>query len=407
MLILVSATLQAFAQETTSSPYSFFGLGLSNFKGTVENRTMGGIEVYSDSIHINLQNPAGLGDLKLVNFSVGAGHRGYNQKTNTASQEYTTTSVDYMALGLPMGKFAAAFGIFPLTSVGYRIENTTPGSVLRNMGTGGTNRVFIGFGYNIAKGLNAGVEANYNFGNIENTTLLFQDDLEYATREYNRSNLSGFAYNFGVTYRRMISENLEMHSSFSYTPKSNLKSVNERQIASVIQTSTGQSVVVEPLDLDIPDSEFTIPSKWTLGAGIGKPREWFVGAEYTAQQMSDYSHRPFNLPNVTYKSSSQYKLGGFYTPNFRSVSSYWNRVTYRAGMRYEQSGLNINGEDINEFGISFGAGLPMGRMFSNVNLGAEIGKRGTTNSGLVQENFFNVFISLSLNDRWFEKRLYD
>lgn len=82
-------------------------------------------------------------------------------------------------------------------------------------------------------------------------------------------------------------------------------------------------------------------------------------------------------------------------------------MVYRAGARFEQTGLAVNGQDINEFGISFGLGLPVGRLFSNMNLGFEIGKRGTTDFGLIQENFFNTYLSFSLNDRWFEKRLYD
>ena len=76
-------------------------------------------------------------------------------------------------------------------------------------------------------------------------------------------------------------------------------------------------------------------------------------------------------------------------------------------MRFEQTGINIEGQDINEFGISFGVGLPAGKLFSNINVGFELGKRGTKDFGLVQENFFNTFLSLSLNDRWFEKRYYD
>jgi hypothetical protein len=82
-------------------------------------------------------------------------------------------------------------------------------------------------------------------------------------------------------------------------------------------------------------------------------------------------------------------------------------VVYRAGLHYEKTGLNINNESINEFGISFGLGLPVGSFFSNANLGFEIGKRGTTNSNLIQENFVNFQLSLSLNDRWFRKRKYD
>ena len=35
-------------------------------------------------------------------------------------------------------------------------------------------------------------------------------------------------------------------------------------------------------------------------------------------------------------------------------SSYWKRAVYRAGFHFENTGLEINNETINEFGISFG-----------------------------------------------------
>jgi hypothetical protein len=67
----------------------------------------------------------------------------------------------------------------------------------------------------------------------------------------------------------------------------------------------------------------------------------------------------------------------------------------------------IGGESINDLGLNLGIGLPIGTFTSNLNLGIEMGKRGTTNAGLVQENYFSVFASLSFNDRWFVKRKYD
>ena len=57
--------------------------------------------------------------------------------------------------------------------------------------------------------------------------------------------------------------------------------------------------------------------------------------------------------------------------------------------------------------ISFGLGIPAGGLFSNVNTTVEFGKRGTTNENLVEENFVNFQLSLSLNDRWFIKRKYN
>jgi len=39
------------SQNSTSSPYSFYGIGSLNFKGTSENRAMGRISVYNDWIN--------------------------------------------------------------------------------------------------------------------------------------------------------------------------------------------------------------------------------------------------------------------------------------------------------------------------------------------------------------------
>jgi hypothetical protein len=105
--------------------------------------------------------------------------------------------------------------------------------------------------------------------------------------------------------------------------------------------------------------------------------------------------------------SNKYRIGGFFIPRYNSLTSYWHRAVYRLGVRYEETGINLRGENINEYGISFGVGLPVGRLFSNINIGFELGSKGTTSQGLVKENFFNTFISLSLNDRWFEKRYID
>jgi hypothetical protein len=94
-------------------------------------------------------------------------------------------------------------------------------------------------------------------------------------------------------------------------------------------------------------------------------------------------------------------------PNYNSFTNYFNKVTYRGGFRYENTGLVISNESIKEQAFSLGFGFPLGGTFSNLNIGAELGKRGTAKANLVQENFFNVMISLSVNDLWFVKRKYD
>lgn len=54
-----------YAQEGTASPYSYYGIGELKFKGVAENRAMGGISVYNDSIHVNLNNPSAFGFLRI------------------------------------------------------------------------------------------------------------------------------------------------------------------------------------------------------------------------------------------------------------------------------------------------------------------------------------------------------
>jgi len=205
----------------------------------------------------------------------------------------------------------------------------------------------------------------------------------------------------------MVSEELELATSLTYTPETDFTSENTRSLATIVFLGDGSENAVDVRDIPVSDTDFSFPSQLTVGAGIGKPKNWFVGAEYTSQKTSNFTNRTFTLENVEFKDASKYRLGGFYIPNYNGYGSYWKRVVYRAGMRFEETGINVNGEDINEFGISFGVGLPVSKSFSNINLGFEVGRRGTKEAGLIQENFFNAFISLSLNDRWFQKRLID
>lgn len=408
VIILVCITSSTVAQDATSSPYSFFGIGSLNFRGTVENRSMAGLSVYSDSIHINLQNPSGLAHLKLVAFSVGGVHKYVTQETNTEKGNASSTAINYVAIGMPLSdRIGAGFGVLPLTSVGYNLQRQEGDGSQFNSGSGGMNKVFMNVGYRINDNFSVGVDLNYNFGNIVNSVLLSNPNVEFATRETNRSNLSGFNFNLGATYRTMLNNKLELFSSVVYSPETKLNSENFRQFASVFIPNENFQVDVDVRDVEIENSNFTLPYELTLGVGIGQPRKWFVGGEYTTQGASDFSNSSFDLDNVEFSSASRYKLGGFYVPRHSAFSGYFNRVTYRAGMRYEDTGLRINNENINEFGITFGVGLPVGRMFSNFNIGVEVGSRGTTNNGLVKENFFNTIISMSLNDRWFIRTLYD
>ncbi|RYH75762.1 hypothetical protein EVU94_02035 [Flavobacteriaceae bacterium 144Ye] len=418
VVLITFFALQSHAQEGTASPYSFYGIGSLKFKGTVENRSMGGLSIYTDSIHINLRNPAGYAgnNLKIwneesrpVKFTVGGSYSSTNLKSESQSDNTSTTTFDYFALSVPMGKFGLGMGLLPYTSVGYKLESNNDDGNLSNRytGEGGLNKAFLAIGYQITEELSVGVDANYNFGNIQNNVAEYRYDddgvlIQYATIEANRSDLSGLNFNIGVSYKTMVSNKLELISGLTYSPKSKIGSNNSRTFTAGTNTIESD-LAAEGLD----QTDLTLPSSFSFGVGIGQPRKWFLGAEYSSQNTSEFSNPIFSIDNTNFVNASSFSLGGFYIPNYDSFSGYWKRATYRAGMRFEHTGLKINNEDIREFGMSFGVGLPVGGMFSNANLGLEFGKRGTTNANLIQENFINFQLSLSLNDRWFQKIKYN
>lgn len=405
VVILVLFTSVLCAQEGTSSPYSFYGIGLQKFKGTMENRSMGGLSILADSIHLNLQNPAAYGELRLTTYTVGTNYNGLRLSNEAGDSSYKdNATIEYLAIGIPAGKFGFGFGVIPLNSVGYEVIEET-GSAVENLftGSGGLNKVYLSAGVKINKNLNVGLDFNYNFGRIENKNIFGNVDSFFRTRELNQANLSGFGFSLGLTYKTKINEKLELSTSIVSTPSIKLSSENSSELASISLLSNGSELVSDRQDIPIADSELELPAEFKIGAGIGEAKKWFMGAEYNYLSSEKLKTRPFSDENVFYENGSKLKLGGYYIPDYNSLTSYFQRVVYRAGFRYEESGLIVNNESINEFGISFGIGLPVGNLFSNANIGFEYGQRGTTNQGLVKEDFFNVSLSLSLNDQWFRQ----
>lgn len=332
--VLVLVSVNAFAQENTSSPYSYFGIGLPRFKGTAENRSMGGISVFSDSIHLNLQNPAGYGKLGLTTYTVGLTQNTETIESNEGSDHLSNTTIDYIALGFPAGKWGFGFGVTPFTSVGYELRKSNEDRYSEYTGRGGLNRLYLSAGYRFDAGLRLGVEGSYNFGDIQNKTVLLQNGIQFGTREKNRSDLSGFNVKFGAQYEKMLTDKLQLVTSASYSPSANLTSENSRELATLILSSKNE-IPIEIRDIDVSDTNLKIPSDIRVGAGIGQPRKWFAGAEYENISASDYSNRSFQIDNVEYKDASVYRVGGFYIPDYNDITSYFKRITFRAGLRYQ------------------------------------------------------------------------
>ncbi len=280
VIVAIFSALFAEAQENVSSPYSYYGIGLTNFKGTVANRSMGGLNIYNDSIHINLMNPAAYGRLRLTNYAVGASHDRVSLKSDVASDNAKISSLDYLALGLPLGKgLGIGLGLIPYTSVGYRILDIEDETSSRLYGRGGMNKVFLSAGYEINKNFSVGVDASYNFGNFQNSRTVLRNEIQFGTKDVNRSDIKGFNFNFGAEYRASLSEELQFSLSGTYSPAIDLTSENFREISTIAFLNQGETVV-DSEEIDVDNTTFTFPSRLMFGGGIGKRNKWFIGAEY-------------------------------------------------------------------------------------------------------------------------------
>lgn len=401
-----------YSQENNASPYSYYGIGDVKFKGTVENRSMGGLSILPDSIHVNLQNPAMYNSLKWTTYTVGASVKDTKFKTNSATDQASRGTFDYLAVAIPFKKFGAAFGILPYTSVGYKIDNNVNVDGVsyrtRFYGTGGINRAFAGASFKVLDNLSVGANFQYNFGNIETKSIRGTTGVQYPAREINDSHYGGVSFNIGASYQAKLTSKIDWITSASFTPKSKLNSTTDRSIAAISLGNNDSEIVVDELDAMTFEEDVDMPSVLTFGTGFGEARKWFAGLEYTTQSSNTLSNRFDAVTNAAFKSSQKVALGGYYIPNFSSYNSYLKRITYRGGLKYETLGLEVNGQDVNDIGFSLGLGLPLGGVGgSNINVGFEMGKRGTTKGNLVQENYMNFMVSLSLNDKWFIKRKYD
>ena len=399
-------SLHSFAQEGTASPYSFYGVGEIKFKGTIENRAMGGIGILPDSIRINLQNPATYSHLKRTAFSLAGTYSNTTLKNSTDKEETKRTALDYISVAFPSGKLGLSAGLMPYSSVGYKTQNINVNEGKIYKGSGGLNRVYLGAAYQITPKLSFGVDLGYDFGTIETSMILLNTNSQYGTRELNVSDLNGININTGLIYQTKL-QKLDIVSSITFTPSTSLNVNNNRNITLLTYSNAGEERAFGSAYTFSSQNNIKLPSKVAFGGGLGKIKKWFVGFESSFIQSKNSGNLYTLNSNATFEDATKIAVGGYYIPNYNSYSNLFKKITYRAGFRYENTGLIINSQSINDTALTLGFGLPVGGNFSSLNLGVELGKRGTTNANLVQENYINLSIGFSFSDRWFVKRKFD
>jgi hypothetical protein len=417
-LLITSANL--LAQRTNSSPYSFFGIGDEFSTQTVEQSSMGGIGVaFSSYRYLNFTNPAAYSDLRYTTYAFGLLNNDLTIKNNDVKQSSTSTRLSYVALAFPIGdKAGFSLGIQPISSVGYSLsdfdDSKEPSELNIYSGNGGINRVYGSFGIKVYKLFSLGLEFDYSFGNIEKSISNQRANVVLATKNKEDLIVRGGSVAIGAQYKQVLKNKLVFDAGATLKLENDLEVTGNDYLYSFVLGGNGSENPRDTISNITVSGKYRLPVKTILGFGLGKFDKWYLGAEYETQNAFQTIGLS-NTSNVTFKygESNRFSLGGFIIPKINSIS-YWQRVTYRAGLKLKKTGLLIdtsgnstNFSSVNDFGISFGLGLPL-KQLSNVNMGFEFGKRGTISNNLIQENYFNFRLSLSLTDtNWFIKRKID
>ncbi len=398
--------------QSSYSPYSYFGVGETNFSATVENQMMGGNTAYYDSVHQNMNNAASLSKLRFVNYSVGVDLKSTNYLSNSINEKSTAAAINYISVAIPTKLLSFSFGIKPKTSVGYLLENDdksqTPPELNRFTGSGGISNAFVSIGFELFENWGIGLSSSYAFGNLNHDHTKILENIELYTSVLSESSISGLDYNLSTVYQKTFNEKITLYSSIVYQPEANYKSKNSQSISTIKPNGSygGDSEEIDLSATGLKNTNVKIPSSLSFGLGFGEDKKWFLGLNYMRTDEGGFKNQLMALDNVEFKSSQTFSVGGFLLPKYDSFTNYFKTLTYRIGLRYKSGGLYVNNQQINEIGINFGFGIPLAGI-SSANLGFEFGQRGTNKASLVKEKFFSIRIGVSLNDLWFVRSMYN
>jgi len=423
LFLALMVSSQIFSQRSTSSPYSYFGVGEEFGTRTVEQISMGGVgAAYSSYRYLNFINPASLSEVRYATYVFGILNNDLTVKDSQTKQSSNSTSLSYFGLAFPITKkMSVTFGMQPTSAVGYSLINTLnnsdgdPIEITQFSGSGDVNRIYGGFGLKVFKGFSVGFEADFLFGNIQNNVLNIRENVALATKNVEDSNVRGGSVKLGVQYKVTTPKKLNISVGASFKLRNSLNSTGTEDLYSLSLGGSGFEAPRDTIYSGPLSGSFDRPLQTVVGLGIGKLNKWFAGIDYKFQDaMIASGYFDNSAESFQYGNSERFSLGGFFIPKPNTISGYWKRVTYRAGLKYERLGLLVKGNpasntftSINDVGISFGLGLPLGNRLSNLNASFEYGKKGTTDNELLEENYFNFRLSLSLNDLWFQKRKID
>ncbi len=403
-LILAGLSIDAAAQNSTSSPYTRYGYGTITEGGFGQSTQMGGLSAGLRSAYFtNPANPASYTAIDSLNCRIEAGASYIVNKYSDENESSKTVggNLEYLSIHFPIKKWIAmSAGLRPYSNVGYSntYEVTEKTDLTQETlktrytygGGGNISQVYLGLGLKPFKNLSVGANLLYHFGTIEhNSATTFNQEYIYPTRQSQKIKVNDICANVGLQGSFKIKGEQFVTIGATYQFKSELNSEASKTI------TVSDTVVLNY------DNEFDTPSEFGIGFVYHINNRVLAGFDFKRTNWSDiryFGEKPFDDVN-------KFAWGVQYQPN-KSARRYFQRMYYRCGLNVSKSYYKINNENLDRFAIDAGFGFPLKKGLNPtvINVGFEYGQNGKTDNGLIKEQYFKGTINVTINERWFVKR---
>lgn len=407
--IAISCSMVANAQANTTSPYSMFGYGILNDYATSSQRAMGGVGyAMNGGRQINVMNPASYAAIDSLTFlwDMGVDMSTLNSKETETGLKANSIGggLDYFTMQFPIAKImGASIGLVPYSSVGYEFGgDIANGSESRN-GTGGLNTLYAGFAIRPVNGLSVGFNAGYLFGTNIYDSYVYSTSTSLFERVLK---VRSWDVKVGAMYTLKAGKKNEFTVGATYSPKKSLHGELWGAYYDVTNDTRQDTIGYT----SIKGLNYT-PECWGGGISYKYDNRLFVEADFAYQKWSEVGYAKVigfddeGSNNLTFNNRWKGALGAQFTPNPRG--KYFARATYRAGAYYGHDYVNVKGNNVREYGVTCGIGLPAPSSKTMINVGFEYKHRTTSPMNLITENYFNITLGVNFNQLWFWKNKID
>ncbi len=422
LFLLFFTSIPLLSQFNTYSPYTRFGLGDLAKQGVGQNQAMGGTGI---AIHqpnkINYLNPASFSsmDSTSVYFDFGLNSFHNQYKTKDFNNTWWNMNLHHVTFASSMGKYMGlSAGIVPYSSIGYNIKQEyndfSSGLAMDTYfkGDGGIMNFYVGTSLKLFDRISLGVTMNYLMGRLSRERQIDfpRNSIYSTTTSQEKLDLQQPLFTLGVQYKEVIKDKFFFTLGGVYDLKTNINaSLDYNIINKVYLTDTismGSTDIISPqysLSHDTTVSSFTMPHKIGAGIALGIPNKLTITGDYYMQDWTGM----MSGENYSTTNTSSMHFGIEYVPDAEALRGYHKFVSYRVGGYYSDYYLMVNGQQLQDYGITFGVGLPVRTMKTSINVAFTLGTRGITEHNLIQENYGIVTFNVTLHDLWFRKRRFD